>query len=1177
MRHRRTTLHPTLRPSPPGEREIRSAFGAHSHANARRVGLPRVLRWVPWLLLLAIGWSALALEPQASVTPDILNAKIKEVEASTQLDEATKSKLAELYRKALSYLETARSNEASADAFNQARATAPEEAKSIRDWLEQVERESPEVTLDLDEGAPLEEIEQRLLAEKANLTAVTTKLAGIDEQLLAQTDRPALVRQRLTEAKQRQEELADELKLPPPAGELPALTEAKRWASETQSLALGAEIRMLDQELLSQPMRVELLKAQRDRTARSVDRLAEVVSRLEDLLNQRRQAEAAQAQAEAQAAQQEAAGKHPLVRTLAEQNATLSEELKGRTVELEQVGADEDAAAAEAKRIEENFRSARQKLEIAGLSQALGQVLLQERQSLPDLRQFRRQANKRESQIGASGLRQIQLAEQRRELRDPSAYVAALTADLTAQQKKELTPELEQLVLSQRELLDKNIATAEAYLRALAELDFTQRRLQEAAQNYSAFLAERLLWIRSTPPIALADLLNIPAGFATLVAPESWIEVATLVAQQAGQSPVLVLAVLAVAILLRRRKALLRALEASGTKVGKPTTDRIGYSFQALFVTLLLALPWPLLLGVIGWQLGQALDASEFAKAVAAAAGWVATRFLFLRSISLAALPNGLAGAHFRWPASRLKVLRRELRWFTPSFLSTVFITILVINLGTTAMGGATGKIGFLVSLSILSIFFFRVFHPKRGVLEAWMVHHPQALLARLRYLWYPLLVAGPLVMAGLAMAGYVYTAGTLTARLIQTLLMALLLVLSQQLALRWLQLIRRRLAYQAAMERLEAARAEAEEREAANATMEALPPEVEEPEVDLGALSQDTGKLLNTALAFGAALGLWLIWAPVLPAFGILNDVSIWSYTALVEGQEQQIPVTLADLGLGLIIAVVTYVAARRLPALLEIVLLQRLDMTSGGRYAVTTLSGYAIAAIGALSALNLVGASWSQVQWLVAALSVGIGFGLQEIVANFISGLIILFERPIRVGDNVTVGDSDGVVTRIRIRATTIQTYDRKELLVPNKEFITGRLLNWSLSDPTTRIVIPVGVAYGSDVKKAMALMIEAAEQEPHVLRDPKPRATFEGFGDNSLALILRCFIESVDYRLGTISALHEEINRRFTNAGISIAFPQRDLHLDTTRPLDIRVHRSRRSEPRDNQVDTPIDPGV
>jgi potassium efflux system protein len=177
---------------------------------------------------------------------------------------------------------------------------------------------------------------------------------------------------------------------------------------------------------------------------------------------------------------------------------------------------------------------------------------------------------------------------------------------------------------------------------------------------------------------------------------------------------------------------------------------------------------------------------------------------------------------------------------------------------------------------------------------------------------------------------------------------------------------------------------------------------------------------------------------------------------------------------------------------------------------------------------------------------------------VANFISGLIILFERPIRVGDVVTVGDTDGVVTRIRIRATTIKNWENQELLVPNKEFITGRLLNWSLSDQTTRIKVPVGVAYGSDVQKAMQLMDQAAREHASVLGDPSPSVIFEAFGDNTLNLVLRCFVGTQNDRMPTITALHEAINRKFNDAGICIAFPQRDVHLDTSRPLDIRIRR-------------------
>ena len=185
------------------------------------------------------------------------------------------------------------------------------------------------------------------------------------------------------------------------------------------------------------------------------------------------------------------------------------------------------------------------------------------------------------------------------------------------------------------------------------------------------------------------------------------------------------------------------------------------------------------------------------------------------------------------------------------------------------------------------------------------------------------------------------------------------------------------------------------------------------------------------------------------------------------------------------------------------------------------------------------------------------GIGFGLQEIVANFISGLIILFERPIRIGDVVTIGDTEGAVSRIQIRATTIRTWDGQELLVPNKEFITGRLLNWSLSDQITRIKVPVGVAYGSDVQRAMLLMDEAARQNETILTDPAPYIMFNGFGDNALNLELRCYVGVQAHRLPAITNLHEEINRRFNEAGISISFPQRDVHLDMSAPLDVRIH--------------------
>ena len=194
------------------------------------------------------------------------------------------------------------------------------------------------------------------------------------------------------------------------------------------------------------------------------------------------------------------------------------------------------------------------------------------------------------------------------------------------------------------------------------------------------------------------------------------------------------------------------------------------------------------------------------------------------------------------------------------------------------------------------------------------------------------------------------------------------------------------------------------------------------------------------------------------------------------------------------------------------------------------------------------------------MAALSVGIGFGLQEIVANFISGLIILFERPIRVGDLVTVADVDGAVTKIRIRATTITNWDRKEYIVPNKEFITGRIMNWTLSNPINRVVISVGIAYGSDTQKARELLLKVAREHPIVLEDPAPIAAFEGFGDNALNFVLRCYFPNFDNWVNNKTEIYMAIDKAFREAGITIAFPQRDIHFNTSRPFEVRITQDR-----------------
>ncbi len=1143
---------------PGGARRVCGAVRRDPHRSRRRAAasLPCWTFLLTWLWT-GPAWGAAPAGPQAlpTISAEQVEAKIKEIEAGSDLDEATRNKLIELYRKVQSNLEKTRSFNDSTEGFSQARESAPRQAQEVRARLERLEKVDPlkQLPRGMGEDTPLDELEPLLAKEQADLAAVQAKLAELDKKISDESVRPDLARQRLTEAKRLQEQTAAELKSLPPKAEDPTV-EARRMVLETQQRATSAEIHMLDQELLSQPMRLELLKAQRDLTARNLSNIQARVHYLEEIVNRRRQAEAEQVQAQAAEAERQAATKHPIIRALAERNAQLSRELARMASRLASLSAQKEAMGKQAKDYEQRLQSARQKLEIAGLSRALGKILQDQRRRLPNLAQYEKQATAREDLIVQVSLRQIEHTEERNTLSDLDGALDRLLEGVPEDERDRLRGELRGLLKTRRELLDKAIATDNAYLRALGELDFAQKRLINTAQAYERFLSENLLWVPNAPPVSLATVTRLPGEIAWLLSPKAWIGVLDALGQEVLRAPLPPMVVtLWVGGLLWYRRRLRAALKASGKRVGRLQTDSIALTLQALVHTLLIAAPWPSLMWSVGWLLEHAPDETGFASAVGQGLSITGPMLFNLLGFRMFCAPTGVADAHFRWSKQVLRLLRRNLDWFTVLVIPVAFVVVMSVDHAV-----ILSRLGYLVVMGALAAFLHRILNPNNGAVHPYLRRHPNGWLARTRYLWYPVAVGAPLALAVLALVGYYYTAGTLTASLVDTLWLTLGLTVARDLTLRWLALARRRLALQVARQRREAERAAQQQgQEGAQTLAEATSVELDVPESDLEAIDAQTRQLMNTGLAMSAAVGLWLIWADVLPALGILDKITLWQHLTTVDGETRLLPITLADLALAVVITTLTFVATRNLPGVLEIALLRHLSLDAGSRYAIGALLRYTLIAIGVAVVFNVVGGSWSQIQWLVAALGVGVGFGLQEIVANFISGLIILFERPIRVGDIITIGDTTGIVSRIRIRATTITNWDKQELLVPNKEFITGRLLNWTLSDQMNRIVITVGAAYGSDVKQAMELMAEAAGEHERILDDPAPIVTFEGFGDNALTLLLRCYLDSLEFRLATISELHEAINRKFEEAGITIAFPQRDVHLDTARPLDIRIH--------------------
>jgi small-conductance mechanosensitive channel len=242
----------------------------------------------------------------------------------------------------------------------------------------------------------------------------------------------------------------------------------------------------------------------------------------------------------------------------------------------------------------------------------------------------------------------------------------------------------------------------------------------------------------------------------------------------------------------------------------------------------------------------------------------------------------------------------------------------------------------------------------------------------------------------------------------------------------------------------------------------------------------------------------------------------------------------------------------------------LRHMNLDRGARDALLAMVGYIGFIIAAIVALRFSGVSVASLAIIAGALSVGIGFGLQSIANNFISGLILLFERPIKSGDFVTIAGVEGFVRKISIRSTEIETLDRRNVIVPNSELISGQVTNWVLRDPHGRLTLNIGVAYGSDVELVQKLLIEAASEHPDVIKEgraPGPKALFMEFGESSLNFELRIWIHRIEKRFDVVSGVNFAIDKAFRKHGIQIPFPQRDLHVKSWEPSATPVVNSKK----------------
>ena len=1150
--------------------------------------MPYLKNYTPFLFL-ALLIFACAIDPVAAQSPGVkahestleqLQSKRATIEASAALDDNTKSKIIEHYGQAITARTQTNEIRTKLAQLRSLIAAAPKRIDKIHKLMAKPLK-AYDPLKKIPKNASADEIESLLRQEEEAFNALREALKKHTDDLTLQLNIATTISQESADRTSKLRQIESDLKTPPPPGETTAITDARREALLARKGLREAELELYKQQLDNHELLTSLSMAERDLAAREDNHRLPGLEALRSASQQLREATATKAKQQAERAHEETADLPDAIRAIAEKNVSLSSELEELTRKESQVSARLDSAFRQLEEIKSEADSTRQRVEIVGSSEAIGRMLRKRHEALPSLERYQRDASKRRSEINRATDRQIDIEELRRDLLEIEHQVeniileieqsaANIEADINVEpklqnKKKQLSTQTHQLLLAQRDAFTELHRIYGRYIAQLTALDVAERQLVAEAETFAQFIREHLIWIRSASPIAFSDLAELPSGILWLASPGNWLQVINDLLSSIRQEPgASFLGLLGVIILFVLRQHAAHNFPLIAKKTKKFHTDSFLLTLQALWHTFVLASAWPAVILVIAWRLNVLPTAAPYTAAISKGLFAAAIMLITISFLRQMCQPEGLADRHFRWPKQISQKLLQELRWLIAAAPPLVFIIAATAVAGQEPYIQGLGRPAFILMMLAVLIFAADILKPS-GVVQTHLLEtRAGGILTQLRLTWFPLTLLLPLSLITFSVSGYHYTALTMEHHLQLTVWFFLGLMVLKDLLLRSIYLVERRFRYEEAIRKRDELRAQ-REKEALDASEEKDSPPIELPEieyeeVDYEQLGEQAKRLIKTGLLLGIAVGLWNIWADLMPAFNVLEAVKLpFTSTELIDGVEKSVPITLADLGLALLFLAITIIATKNLPGVMEIVLLQRLPLDPGARFAIKALTQYLIVAVGTIAAFNTIGAEWSSIQWLIAALSVGLGFGLQEIVANFISGIILLFERPIRVGDTVTVGDITGKVSRIRIRATTIMSWDKQELLVPNKEFITGRLLNWTLTDQMIRIIVPVGIAYGSDVDRAIRLLAEVAEENEHVLKEPAPLVSFDEFGDNALTLRLRCYLGSLEYRLETITALHRAINNRFNDAKIAIAFPQRDIHLDTTKPLDIRLSRA------------------
>ncbi len=1010
--------------------------------------------------------------------------------------------------------------------------------------------------------ATADTLAQRVDTTKAELAGLQERLKEISAEQQKRATRIGEIPKEIVEATQalHQAEIAEQS---PSTGENPALVQARNLFAKAEMQAARSRIIALEEELNRYNAREELLPAAQKLIGQRIAAKQTLLKTIEDKLAEVRRVQATASARELTKAAQKADKSHPLVSAIASENTSITVQMDlSAVVDLQDEAIEKLNTVRQAlARVTEQYASLESKFTAVGFSDALGILLRRQRDELPDLRNHRESLVLLEKQLSATNLKNLEVQDAVMALANPAERAAEIIAasdlDTATTVAAMIQSQIADLLTARGDYLVEVREANDDLFQTLIELNTAEEDLVKRTASFLEFIDQRILWLPSADRVSLSSVDLSMQYIKSLSQPALWHDYFRAYMERADSRPIsfttVILAFLTVLLLHRRWKMKLKTALAIASK---SRLSAFSPAIMSLLYAALYSLPVPAALLAVGWPLANVVNVPLQISSLATGFVYGGISLFLLQTALKIIRPSGIAATFFGWGATPMLRLRRALALMIWGYVpATVLVNAANFYRSETSMEAA--RIFLIVALLIAAFAIGWIMLPRRSILIGIRIYRTSGALYKLRYLVYVMMLAAPLGLAAAAVMGYVYTAIELTQRIHITFWVAAILLLFNETIFFGILVKRRRLAIKEVQRRREAAKTSAPDGKTLTNADGVVPAE---PTIDITAISQQAGRLLRTLVLGVFIVALWGVWAGVLPALRYLDSQPLWSVSrqvsetvagGAIEVNQRLVPVTVADMLLVLLIIIGASAALRNIPGLLDITVFQRFSIQAGERYAFNTLIRYVIILVGVVYIFYLMGLEWKQLQWLAAAVSVGLGFGLQEIFANFVSGLILLFERPVRVGDFVSVGGIKGNITQIRIRATTVMDWDHFEHIIPNKELITKPVENWTLSNLRRRLVIHVGVPYGCDYDQARDLLLKVATENPYVLDDPGPAAGIERLADSSVVFVVFAHLPNSDNFLDARHSLIADFERQLSAVGIPIPFPQMDVHMETVAP--------------------------